>query len=81
MVHVDLGGGSHHGRISASNLHCNRFELALVIGTALGFFTIPQQGIGCDHFRDRITRTQFFAELPKWTISYASHGRNEESIG
>ena len=54
--------------------------IARVIGAPTRLVGTAQPRIGRDHFRDRVTGTQAFAQLPERTIGDARHGRDGEVV-
>ena len=80
-VHVVGRSVIHHLRVRARNLHCNRLGLAVVVGASGGFQAVPQIAARGDHFTDRITGTQPFAEHAKRPVRDTRHWRSKHVVG
>ena len=70
----------HHLGVGTGNLYSNWLRLAVVIGTSRSLERVPQIAPRCDHFTDRITSAQFFAQHAKRPVCDTRHWRGKHVV-
>ena len=79
-INIEFCSFGQQHRIGACNLHGLGLHLAIMIDAPRSLFAGPDTGIGGGHFRHRITGTQLLAQLPKWPVRHARHGRDKHIV-
>ena len=80
LIDVVTRGVGKHLRIRAGDLHRDRIDFTVVVGTTLGFFRTPQQGIARHHLRHRHAGAHRLAQLTERAISHARHRCHDEVV-
>jgi hypothetical protein len=70
----------HHRRVGAGDLHADRLDLALVVGTSARLRRTVKQRVRGHHLGHRHARAQSLAQLAERPIGDARHGRDDQVV-
>ena len=80
MIDVETRGLRHLHGIRTDYLNRARFALATVVAAAAALRRVTQAPIAGNHFGYGQSRAELSTQLPKGSIRYTGHGRNDQRV-